>query len=152
MALLNAVTLLVDLFNGILLLLDNLLIVGNGHVVLSSCPCSRVSMVLLPNLLILYPPIKTNAGILHSVSKCYRALARFRILLALEIIRTVQLSICSMCLALVVKLIRFGALSKANCRLLRLISVRRVKTATFCVPLSEPALRKVLLRLMWFNP
>lgn len=150
--LLRAVTLLVSVLNGIVSFLADRLTVGSGHTVLSRCPCNRVRTVLWLNLVVLYPPMKTNAGILHSVSRCYSALARFRMLLALEIIRTVQLSICSICLALVVKLMRFGALSRASCRLLRLINVRRVKTATFCVPLKEPALRNVLLRLICFNP
>lgn len=87
----------------------------------------------------------------HCCNRCYSALARFRTLLVLDIISTVQLSIVSMCLALVEKLMRFGALTRATARLLDWTTVGLVNTATFCVCLTVLALRNVLLRLMWLS-
>lgn len=70
----------------------------------------------------------------------------------LETMRTVQLSMVSACLALVEKLMRLGALSRATARLGAVTMVGLAKTATLCRCLTVLALRKVLLRLMWLSP
>lgn len=119
---------------------------------LEKCPPSRRRSPAPLVVGVLTPPTKTNAGMPQCPSNCYNALARFRTLLVLETIRTVQLSMVRACLTLVEKLMRFGALSNARARLGAATTVGLAKTATLCRCLTAPALRNVLLRLIWLSP